>query len=172
MKEFHFSKSLRMDKALRKELSGQFGKITDAPMLKKHVSKSNTIYAVGDVTVSKLLAKKYMPKVSVFDYMTERGRKVFPIISKTYRKPLKAVNKRGELSVSLWNAVRKAVKSGKQIGIRVYGEEDLASLVCVYFAKEGDYVIYGIRNKGMAVVKINKNIKKYVAKVLDRMLKL
>ncbi|MDE1834227.1 MAG: DUF359 domain-containing protein, partial [Candidatus Micrarchaeota archaeon] len=93
----------------------------------------------------------------------------FPFIRKAYRRPVKVVNNRSELSLSLWKAVKRLSRAKDGAAIRVYGEEDLASLACIHFAKSGDIVIYGMRGRGMALIKVNKSIKRYVARVLKRM---
>lgn len=166
---FRFSRDLFVNQALRKELSKPFGKIMRTQELMKRLGRKETVYAIGDVTLAELLKRNYKPKIGIFDYRTERNITYFPIIRRTYRNPIRVKNDRGTLSKSLWIAIRRSSKTKSQIGIRVDGEEDLASLACVYFARHGDFVIYGMRGKGMAVIKVNKGIKDYVIRVLNTM---
>ena len=140
--------------------------------LVKYMHRKENIYAVGDVTLAELLKQKYIPKVGIFDYMTERSRNYFPIIKRVYKDQLRVKNSRGTLSRDLWNAVKKSSRSKYPNWDKGGGEEDLASLACIYFAKDGDYVVYGLRRRGMVVIKINKGIKDYVIKVLNRMSKI
>ena len=156
---------------MRRELSRPFGRIMSTKKLSKSVKKDVAIYAVGDVTVSELLKHRYTPKVAVFDYRTGKGRAYFPIIKRMYKNPWRVKNQRGALSRGLWDLICKAQRSKSPVGILVSGEEDLASLACIYFAKNGELVIYGLRGKGMAVIKIDKTIKDHVIKVLHRMSK-
>ena len=156
---FRFSKDLLVDQDLRKELAKPFGKTMSIGQLVKYVKRDERIYAIGDATLADLLKQKYTPKVGIFDYRVERSRVYFPIIKRTYRKPLLVKNSRGSLSRALWNAVKKSSTSTSPVGIRVEGEEDLASLACIHFAKKDEFVVYGIRGKGMAVIKINKRIR-------------
>jgi len=169
---FHFYKDLLIDQALRKELSRPFGRIMSTEQLVRHMSRKEKVYAVGDVTLAELLKQKYTPRVGIFDYRSDRLRTYFPIIKKTYKDQLQVKNTRGTLSKDLWNAVKKSSASKYPIGIKVRGEEDLASLACIYFARDGEFVVYGLRGKGMVVIKINKEIKDYVIKVLNRMSKI
>ncbi len=168
---FEFGGNLVLGERLRKELSKPFGIIIGSGQLHRSLKKGKRIYAIGDVTVATLLRHGYMPSVGIFDYRTERSRTVYPIIKKTYKKPLLARNRRGGLSRELWNAVRSASRSISPVGIRVTGEEDLASLACIHFARKGDIIIYGMRGRGMALIKIDKRIKKYVLNVLAKMSK-
>ena len=167
---FRPSKDIMLDEFFRKEFSKPFGKILKGNEIGKSVGSSKTIYAVGDVTVSALLRLGYMPKVSVFDYRTGREARIIPIIKTTYKRPMKVVNRSGTLSVKLWNVIGKAARKRLPIGIKVTGEEDLASLACIYFARNGDFVMYGLRNRGIITIKVNKKIKKYVVNALRTLL--
>src|SRR5580692_9036015 len=95
---FRFTKDLFINNSLRKELSGLLGKMLRTQQLARSVGKDETIHAIGDVTVAALLKQGYSIKTAIFDYRTERSRTYFPIIKKTYRSPIKAVNKSGGLS--------------------------------------------------------------------------
>lgn len=167
---FNPHRDLKLNAQLRKELARPFGKIMKAEQLARKVDRKNIIYAVGDVTVATLLELDYRPKIAIFDYRTERRKANFPIIKKFYKNPLYVENQRGVLSRNLWNVVKKASKSKSPYGIRVHGEEDLASLACVYFARNGTLVMYGLRNRGgIAVIRANEKIRKYVLGVLKTM---
>ena len=128
---FRPSKDIKLNMFFRKEFSRPFGKILTSGEIRKAVGERRRIYAVGDVTISTLLRLGYMPKVSVFDYRSERESRIIPIIKATYKKPRVVVNRRGVLCVKLWDAVGRASRGKKSVGIRVVGEEDLASLACI-----------------------------------------
>ena len=166
---FRMRKDLKIDESLRRELSKPFGKVLTSKQIENEIRKSDEIYAVGDVTVATLLKLGYVPKVAIFDYRTERSRVVFSIIRKKYRRPIKVKNSRGMLSISLWNAVKKAANSKRSVGIRVNGEEDLGSLACIHFAKDGSKIMYGLRNRGVVMISANNRIKSYIKKTLRRM---
>jgi len=166
---FNPTSDLKLDRALRKELSGRFGEVMSTEELKLKVSRKEKIYAIGDATVATLLSLGYMPKIAIFDYRTGRKKAIFPQIRKAYPRPLRSINRTGTLSVKLWNTVREASSSRLAAGIKVDGEEDLASLACIHFAKKGSLVIYGLRNVGMAVIRVDSKMKAYVDDVLKRM---
>ena len=168
----HFSKDLTVDSSLRRELAKPFGRIMSTRQLTRHVSKKEVVYAIGDVTLTELLRSGYSPKVGIFDYRTERNAASFPVIKRHYARPFVVRNRRGALSLRLLDAVRKASKSTKPVDIRVIGEEDLASLACIYFANNGNFVVYGLRGRGMVVIKVGRTIKRYVSGVLKKMMEI
>lgn len=167
---FRPSKDIKLDKLFRREFSGPFGKIVKDTEIKKTIGVGKAIYAVGDVTVSTLLRLGYMPKLSVFDYRTERESRIIPIIKATYKRPVVVANRRGTLSIRLWVAVGKAARKNKPVGIRVIGEEDLASLACIYFARNGDFVMYGLRDQGIVTIKVDNKMREYVVNALKTLL--
>lgn len=167
--EFYFHNDLKTDGKLRREMSKPYGRIVKGEKLAGEIRRKQEIYAVGDVTVASLLKLGHKPKVAIFDYKTERRRANFAIIRRTYRSPLNVKNYGGTLSKDLWKAVEKAAKSKSYYGIRVRGEEDLASLACIFFAKKGAVVMYGLRNKGVAVITVDQKIRNNVIDILKRM---
>ena len=167
---FRPDKDIKLDQFFRKEFSKPFGKILKSKEIRREISLNKTIYAVGDVTVSTLLSLGYMPKVSIFDYRTGRETKIMPIIKATYKRPIKVANRRGTLCVRMWNVIGEAARRRLPVGIRVIGEEDLASLACIYFARNGDFVMYGLRNRGIVTIKVDRKIKKYVVNALKTLL--
>ncbi len=166
---FPFRHDLILNKRMRKELSKPFGVVIKNSAIAKLIKKTDVVYAVGDVTVATLLSLGYMPKVSIFDFRTERSKRVYPIIRRVYRRPIHTKNRSGGISKGLWYAVMKASKSDRPVGILVDGEEDLASLACIHFAGTGDLVIYGLRGRGMTRIRVDKRIKRYVLNVLEKM---
>lgn len=166
---FDLLEDLYIDNSLRKELSQPFGRIIEASLITKKINKDARVFAVGDVTVATLLKLGYSPSISVFDYKSGRNARYFPIIRRYFGHPVEVKNARGVLSKSLWDTIRKAAVSKHIVGIRVIGEEDLASLACISFARNGDLVMYGMRNKGIAVIRVGPKIKRYVVSVLNKM---
>lgn len=169
MGRFGFSKDLHLDSGMRKELSGDFGPIMDGEKIARRIGKDKVIYAVGDVTTATLLGLGYKPKVSVFDYRAGKAAARFTAIKKAYANPVCVRNGRGRLSVGMWKAVGDACRKSSPSGIRVYGEEDLASLACIYFARNGEFVMYGMRGRGIAVIRVSRKMKDYVENILKRM---
>lgn len=166
---FRFPGDLEVDDVLRREFSRPFGKVMNEGQLRRSLARHRRIYAVGDATVSTLLGMGRKPWLSIFDYRTGRRRRAIRIIEDTYRSPVVVANPQGVLGKKLWNAVRKASAGRSPSGIRVVGEEDLGSLACIHFAKPGDTVMYGLRGKGIAVIRVDRKIKLYVESALARM---
>ena len=163
---FTFERDLILPKRLRRSLGKVFGKLIQTRNLEENIDDEDRIFAIGDVVVGTLLREGYVPSVAIFDNRTARGRVVVPEIRKRFRRPLTARNEPGEIRRELWSAVSKASRSRRPVGIRVYGEEDLASLVCIHFAPVGAVVMYGIRGKGVDIIRVDRNIKRFVDRVL------
>ncbi len=168
-KSIKVSSALVLPRRMRKKLRSSYGITINSQELPAKLSASDTIYSIGDVTTANLLRAGYIPKIAVFDYSTERKRKVLRIINKNYPNPIKVKNASGEISVELWNALRSALRSGKRVGIRVYGEEDLAALPIIHMCRNGSFVIYGLRGIGMDLIKANSKVKAKIYGILSEM---
>jgi uncharacterized protein (UPF0218 family) len=142
--------------------------ITDAE-LESIVPRDAVIYAVGDMTVATLLKHAYSPKVVLYDRLIQRKKVSSKKPYSGFRNVEKVSNAPGMLTPALWDAVRRASKNKGSSVIEVIGEEDMASLACIHFAKIGDYCIYGIPGKGMTVVHITKIKKKLVDSMILRL---
>lgn len=169
MKSFSFERDLRLPRSIRKELGNGYGRIIVEGEIKQHVSRASKVYAIGDVVVSTLLGLGYKPAVSIFDYKVGRKAVVYPEIKKAYPRPVKVRNRSGTISRELWGAVRKAGISRKPVGIRIYGEEDLAALACAYLAPKGTLLLYGIPGRGVDLVVVTADVKEIAARILQRM---
>lgn len=53
--------------------------------------------------------------------------------------------------------------------IRIDGEEDLASLACVYFATQGGHVLYGLPDKGLIHIQVQEDHRTIVRDALIKM---
>ena len=69
----------------------------------------------------------------------------------------------------MWNSIEHGIKSYSNIKIEVDGEEDLAALPSIYLAEDGTNILYGIPERGMALVVANKKNKKIVSEFLNKM---
>ncbi len=166
---FIFNKGLRLPAKLRKKLGGKYGKLVQAEHISRLLKKSDTVFAIGDVTCNEMLSAGVLPKIAIFDLKTGRKRVRYRRIKCSYPDPVIVKNIPGTISREIWNAVKKAAKGNRPVGIRVYGEEDLASLACIHFAPINAVVAYGIRGKGMNFIRVNDKIKKTVNGILLQM---
>jgi len=108
-------------------------------------------------------------------------------------------NPREEITTELWNAVRdfysefhsspedpqsdehlesnhnkfKILRPGRMgttpLIIRIEGEEDLASLPCVYFATDGGHVMYGLPDVGLIHIQVDETQRTIVRDALRKM---
>ncbi len=129
--------------------------------------KPPRIISVGD-TVSKNLVRNHVfPQLSIVDNKVMR-RSIQPI-------PLAAdetifvKNPPGTITEEALTAIRESLKSNRRVKIVVEGEEDLLTLIAVLYAPEDSFVVYGQPYKGVVVVKVTKEKKAEVAKILKAM---
>jgi uncharacterized protein (UPF0218 family) len=166
---FSFRGDLILPDHIRKSLGKVFGKLIQTRDLGVNIEEGDRIFAVGDIVVGTLLKEGFTPSVAIFDNRTARGRISVSAIRRRFRSPLKARNRPGSISRELWNAVDTASKSSRPVGIRVYGEEDLASLACIHFAPMNSIVVYGIRGRGIDIIRVRPGIKRFAERVLRQM---
>lgn len=166
------SVDLDLPDELRAELAKPYGPILTEEDLAGHLRGCRRVFAIGDMVNISLVRMNIEPDVMVFDYRTERGplaEDEGAALRKIEVAEIKVDNPPGKLSAELWNAIVKAIRSGKRTKIEVNGEEDLASLACIELGDKGDCVIYGIPNEGITVIRIDEDIKKIAEGILARM---
>lgn len=127
------------------------------------------VYAVGDRVSYEVLNSGLNPRAIFYDGYVERrksGRRISGKIE-SFRAATKIVkNKAGTVTSELLGAVRKITSGGKRMKIFVVGEEDLAVLALAALARAGDSIVYGMRKKGMCVLRVDKNIKMVARRIL------
>ena len=163
-------KDLVLPDKLRAELgAGRYTLCRSKRSIMKAIGRNKEIYAVGDVTVKTLLSCGYMPKLSIFDNSTARAKADFPLIKEKFPRPLRILNPPGKITKGLFNLIERSIKRGDYAAIEVKGEEDLAAMPCIIFASNGSIVAYGLRGKGMSIIKIDRRIKARVTRMLIEM---
>jgi uncharacterized protein (UPF0218 family) len=163
-------KDLVLPDKFRAELgAGRYALCRSRRSIMKVIGRSTEIYAVGDVTVNTLLSYGYMPKLSIFDNSTARARADFPLIKDRFPKPYKISNPPGRITKGLFNLIERSIRDRCGIAIEVKGEEDLAAMPCIIFARNGSLVAYGLRGKGMSIIKVDARIKARVTHMLREM---
>lgn len=165
------SHDLLLPEELRERLSKPFGTVASEERLSEVMGSCARVISVGDIVSWTLLSRGIEPQLMVYDRRTRRGPcdKIERLRRAEDALELKVKNPPGNLSASLWNAVTGALRSRKRTEIEVDGEEDLASLACIYQADKGDCVIYGIPDVGIDVVEVNEEMKDTVASILQKM---
>ncbi|MCD6398323.1 MAG: GTP-dependent dephospho-CoA kinase family protein [Candidatus Aenigmarchaeota archaeon] len=132
----------------------------------------NPIISVGDMVTLSLYEHEIIPKICIVDYKTKRGK-----IDEESKRKIKKIgdytifvkNPPGTISDELWNSIEHGIKSYSNIKIEVDGEEDLAALPSIYLAEDGTNILYGIPERGMALVVANKKNKKIISEFLNKM---
>ena len=130
------------------------------------------VISVGDVVTHHLVRAGRMPSVAVVDGLTERtevSEEVATTIEGIDGVRVNATNPPGTLSISLIEALRRALETSKPVLVVVNGEEDLAVLPVLVLAPTGASVVYGQPGEGMVHVTVTEEKKTHVRELLDRM---
>lgn len=156
---------------LREELARPLGGLVPAQALRERVEGATRVITVGDVVTATLLEMGMVPDVAVFDYRTQRrGERDFkPLIEGMKGRLVRVKNPPAMITRAMWRAVKEAVQAKDIVKVEVSGEEDLAALVAIINAPEGAQVIYGIPNKGLTVVGVDKDSRAFASAAVRRM---
>ncbi len=160
---------------LRSHLREPIGKVLDEKGLLEFLSKDLKLVTVGDMVTYSVLKHDYEPVFCVVDYHTRRGKCSEDIVGTIQgygEKVVNVSNPAGCISSALWDAIKDTYgEFDKFDGIRIEvdGEEDLASLVSIFFAPIDVTVIYGLPDKGVLVVEPTSENKDKVKDVFDKM---
>jgi len=132
------------------------------------------LVSVGDLVTYTILKNDIEPVFCVVDFHTRRGNcsdDVVDVIRSFGKKSVVVENPRGCISDDLWDVIEMAYENLDlgSLRIEVEGEEDLASLAAIYLAPEDVTIIYGLPDKGVLVVKANKENKMKAKEVIDKM---
>ncbi|MBU1157853.1 MAG: DUF359 domain-containing protein [Candidatus Thermoplasmatota archaeon] len=158
---------------MREELARPFGELVGVTDLNERIKGARRVITVGDVVTTTLLDLGIEPDLAVFDYKTQRSidcgsRNRIETMSGTL---VTVVNPAGKITPGMWRAVRDAARSDARTKVKVEGEEDLAALVAIAYAPEGAQIIYGIPNKGLAVVDVNGESRAFATAAINRMIR-
>jgi uncharacterized protein (UPF0218 family) len=156
----------RLPEHMRKTLSEPLGPVISTEESEFLIGEN--VITVGDVCTITLYRRGIMPHLAILDGKTKRSSHLDTEKMESYRI-VEVRNPQGTISAELWSAIEKAMKSTERTLIMVQGEEDLAALPCISLAPDGAYVVYGIPNKGMCVVKVNENTRKKAKEALSMM---
>ncbi len=158
---------------LRDELARPIGRFVSAWALGKHLEGAPRVITVGDVVTITLLQMGMAPDVAVFDYKTQRSEEYSSKarIAKMEGRLVRVENPAGRITKAMWQAVKEAVRACDTVKVEVAGEEDLAALTAIIYAPEGAQVIYGIPNKGLMVVGVDKDTRAMASAAVRRMMR-
>lgn len=160
---------------LRKELKKPLGllikgsfqqttrKISELINKKKPVK----MIAVGDRVSRNMLENGISLDVAIVDYKVMR-KPISPWVFEA-DNVFRARNPAGTLTEEAWRAVKMAVNSPGRSKVIIEGEEDLVTLIAVLCAPDGSLVIYGQPKQGIVLLNVNKETKRRVRDIIERM---
>jgi len=175
---YHLPDKLRV--SLREPLGRVFSTKKD---IKKHIfslrsqkktdMKDKMIITVGDIVTLSLLDNKITPHIMIYDYITRREALSSHQKNQLYIRTKKTIiNQAGTIRrnaiQTIHQTIQKSLKTEKNIGIRVIGEEDLLVLPVILMAPLGSVVCYGQKDIGLISITVTEEKKKYVTDLLHK----
>jgi uncharacterized protein (UPF0218 family) len=162
--------TLHLPKDMRDELRVPLGPVLDEGELAARIDPTSSIATVGDMCTETLHRLGVPIKLAIVDFKTRRHP------DGMWREALTAVgdvtilvgSPAGTIHSELYNIIIKSWACGYSVKIVVDGEEDLAALPAILHAPGGATVIYGIPDKGLALVQVDDKIKDVVSEALTR----
>lgn len=139
-----------------------------------HVRRSDTIITVGDMVTITLVNAGYQVALALFDYRTKRSE------NSDFKERLamlqgdraRARNPPATITKELWTGLETAmlkVNTGGRVLLEIEGEEDLGALPAILMAPEGARVLYGMPDRGIVVVTVDKRSRRAAKLLLDLM---
>lgn len=133
---------------------------------------SGKLVTVGDAVSYGAIKNELDPDIIVFDFL-EKRRPVSENIRQTLGefkgKDFFVRNPSGNITNELWDAIRKSLEDDGKVKIVVSGEEDLSVLPFILESPTNTVILYGLRDRGMVRVKVNKKLKDECRKLVDKM---
>lgn len=162
----------KLPEGLRSEFQNPMGPVYTTEQLLKELTRRDRVVAVGDIVAKTLIENGRDPWIIVVDYKTQRGAddpSLRTVLGAWGQKVLKVENPPATISDELFHAIQQSLKSKQTIRIEVTGEEDLAGLPYLALAKDGIVMCYGVPNKGVAMIRINKGVRDRAFELLRQM---
>lgn len=157
----------RLKKPIGTLIKGSFKETIEK--LKDLMEKENPpmLISVGD-SVSKNLTRNGMfPKLSIVDDKVMR-RRIQPI-ELAVDKTVHVMNPSGTITKEAITKIQESIEDNRRVKIVVDGEEDLLTLIAVVYAPENSFVVYGQPHEGIVVVKVTRQKKAEITKILEAM---
>lgn len=161
--------NLILPEELKEKFRKPYGRIIDSFKIKF----SGKLVTVGDAVSYGAIKAKLDPDIIVFD-LIEKRKPVSEDVRKTLGnfkgKDFFVINPPSNITDDLWNAVKKSLEAEGKVKIVVKGEEDLAVLPFILESPENTTILYGLKDRGMVIVKVNKNLKDKCRKLVREMM--
>jgi len=123
--------------------------------------------SVGDVSSRNILEAGLEPDIVVVDERVMRVR-VEPL-SLGGRVEIRARNPPGTVDADAWRALDEAVRLKRGVAVIVEGEEDLLVLPLMVLMPLGSVIVYGQPRRGMVVVEVTEERKRWASVFMGRM---
>lgn len=162
----------RLPEELRPVFQEPFGPVHTTEQLLRELQPRDRVVAVGDIVAKTLIEAKREPWIIVVDYKTQRGTDdpdLKAILGNWGQRVMRVENPPATVSDELFHAVQQSLKSKQTVRIEVTGEEDLAGLPYLALAKDGIVIVYGVPNRGAALVRISKGVRERALDLLRQM---
>jgi len=145
--------------------------LTTAKLILKAIGRKKPVIsiAVGDIVNKTLREVGYVPDISIIDLKTERQYVQKPL---HFPDAHKVANPAGSIHYravqAIQNAIDSFLKSSQRQTIIIDGEEDLLALPAVLLSPLESVVLYGQRDQGVVMLKINESMKLHVHNLLKK----
>lgn len=173
LKIFKSSNNLVMPENLRDQLKKPMGTIvSETKSILAHIPRSSLIVTVGDMVSMELIKDGITPSICVVDFCTKRTvideritAKYFPSIHQTLPNPHGAINP--SIKDVLLDSLDNYLNTKTSQIIKVEGEEDLLALPAILLSPLDSYIIYGLPDTGICLVKVTPESKNLSEKFLS-----
>jgi len=154
---------------VRNKLKTPLGKLIENNRINRkyllNIIKSNQTITIGDATTEKFIKYNIPINISVFDSKEKRVKREPPLINSV--KFYKLRNPQGCITQDSIELIKNCLKINDKVQIIVEGEEDLLTLLFTAIFPINTMIFYGQPNKGLVIVKINNELRKYANKLLN-----
>ncbi len=172
---FYKTQELILPESLRETLRNPFGdkvkNLEDLP-----IQKDDFVVAVGDITVSLLVASGRIPDISIYDLISQRKTiteekilKSLPLFDKEFENKPATIN--SKTVIKIHDLISESVIEGKKIAIKIIGEEDLLALPLILLAPLNAIVLFGLPGIGFVKVNATEENKRKVKDYLEQFIK-
>jgi GTP-dependent dephospho-CoA kinase len=129
--------------------------------------KPPKIISVGDIVSRNLHKHNIHPQLTIIDNISLRDQ---PLPKEAVvEKTVYVDNQQGTITQEAIFAVKEALERDEHTHIVVRGEEDLLTLIAVWYAPEKAFVVYGQPYSGIVVVKVTSGKKAQAQEFLNAM---